>query len=402
MRRPVSGLRVLYSFPGQVGKPGIGTTAYHQIQGVIDQGVELILYCTSIARPVRGAKAVVETLAPARWRIPHRALGVERAYRYHDRRVARAIRRLRGDVDLVHCWPGAVLASARAARATGIGSVREVINTHTGWGFERVGRETAMLGMRAPPGHSHTFDARKLEREDAEFEAVDLLSAMSHFSKRTFVERGFAPERLAVHQNGFDRARFYPAAEPRDPGRPLTAIFVGRAEPRKGLHHALGAWIDSGAADRGRFIVCGDFVSGYRAALGPLLSHPSVELLGYVEDVGALLREADLLVLASVEEGSALVTYEAQACGCVLLVSDATGARCEHGRTSLVHPAGDGRALARHMALVDRDRALLARLRAETIATIPDLTWERGAEELVDVYLRCVTMHSTHVAAAVA
>lgn len=387
-------LRVLYSFPDAVGKPGIGTTAYHQIQGVIDQGIELTLYCTRVERSVPGAKRVVSTLALAGRRIPHRAIGRERAYRYHDRRVAAALTRLRGEIDVVHCWPGAVLATAGAARRLAIPSVREVINTHTGWGFERVARETAALGMELPEGHSHSFDARKLAREEAEFRAVDLLSAQSEFSKGTFVERGFEAERFAVHQNGFDRDRFHPDLGGRDPGRPLTAIFVGRAEPRKGLHHALRAWLDSGLAERGRFVICGDFVPGYRKALGNLLSHPSIEASGYVDDVGALMRAADLFVLPSVEEGSALVTYEAQASGCVPLVSDATGARCEHGRQGLVHPAGDTRVLTEHFALLDRDRELLARLRAATIEAIPSLTWERGAEELVAVYRQSLNQPS--------
>jgi glycosyltransferase involved in cell wall biosynthesis len=381
---------VLYSFPGAIGRPGIGTTAYHQVQGIVDQGVRVTLYCTSVDRPVAGAEEVVTTLSVAGRRVPHRALGVQRAYAYHDWRVARRLAARRDDIDLVHCWPGAVLRTARAARATGVRSLREVINTHTGWGFERVARETAALGMPLPRGHAHSYDARKLEREEAEFRAVDLLSAQSEFSKSTFVEKGFAPDRLAVHQNGYDAARFHPDPAPRDPDRPLTAIFVGRAEPRKGVHHALRAWIDSGAGERGRFVLCGDFVPGYREALGALLDHPSVEALGYVDDVAGLMRSADLFVLASVEEGSALVTYEAQASGCVPLVSDATGARVVHRRDGLVHRAGDSGMLAEHMALVDRDRELLARLRAGTLAAIPGLTWERGAEELIGVYERCL------------
>lgn len=381
---------VLYSFPGAIGRPGIGTTAYHQVQGIIDQGVRVTLYCTSVERPVSGAEEVVTTLSVAGRRVPHRALGVQRAYAYHDRRVARRLAARRGDIDLVHCWPGAVIHTAGAARAAGVRSVREVINTHTGWGFERVARETAALGMPLPRGHSHSYDAGKLEREEAEFRAVDLLSAQSEFSKSTFVEKGFAPDRLAVHQNGYDTARFHPDPAPRDPDRPLTAIFVGRAEPRKGVHHALRAWVDSGAGERGRLVLCGDFVPGYREALGELLDHPGVEALGYVDDVAGLMRSADLFVLASVEEGSALVTYEAQASGCVPLVSDATGARVVHGRDGLVHRAGDSGMLAEHMALVDRDRELLARLRDGTLAAIPGLTWERGAQELIRVYERCL------------
>ena len=47
-------------------------------------------------------------------------------------------------------------------------------------------------------------------------------------------------------------------------GEGLRAVFVGRCEPRKGLHYALEAWIESGAAERGTFTICGNFYPGYR------------------------------------------------------------------------------------------------------------------------------------------
>jgi glycosyltransferase involved in cell wall biosynthesis len=98
------------------------------------------------------------------------------------------------------------------------------------------------------------------------------------------------------------------------------------------------------------------------------------------------MRQSDVFVLPSVEEGSALVTYEAQACGCVLAVSDATGARCEHRRTGLVHPARDVDALAAHLRELEGDPALLARLRAATVARLDELTWDRSAEQQAGVY----------------
>ena len=49
--------------------------------------------------------------------------------------------------------------------------------------------------------------------------------------------------------------------------RPFTAVFLGRGEPRKGLHYALRAWLASSASEHGRFVVYGSFVPGYRESL---------------------------------------------------------------------------------------------------------------------------------------
>jgi D-inositol-3-phosphate glycosyltransferase len=229
-----------------------------------------------------------------------------------------------------------------------------------------------------------------LRREEAEYEAADLLLVPSPHSEQTFRVRGFAPDRLAPHAYGFDPEEFHP-----DPARlertgPLTYLFAARCEPRKGLHYLLRAWHDSGLAERGRLVICGTFVPGYREALAADLDHPSIELRGFVDDLGAVMRESDVFVLPSVEEGSALVTYAAQASGCAIIVSAAAGARCTHLEDGLVHEPGDVETLTRHLRLVDEDRALLSRLRRNGIETAAGLTWTAAGRNLLENYRRAV------------
>jgi glycosyltransferase involved in cell wall biosynthesis len=319
-------------------------------------------------------------------RVTHRALGVERSYRYHDRRAARAIGRLAGELDLVHCWPRAVLRSAAAARTIGVPVLREVPNTHTAHAFEVVEREHRALGLPVAAGQTHAFDSRTLALEEAEYGEADLLVVPSRLSERTFLERGFEPEQLALLGYGFDPERFSPGPAPRSGDGGLTVLFAARCEPRKGLHHALEAWHESGLAERGRFVVCGEFIPGYRELLEPLLSHPSVEWRGFVPDLEAAMRESDVFLLTSIEEGSALVTYAAQGCGCVPVVSEAAGARCTHLEDGLVHDAGDVGAISEHLRMLDRDRALLGRLREATLQTARTLTWRDATRRLIAIY----------------
>jgi glycosyltransferase involved in cell wall biosynthesis len=146
--------------------------------------------------------------------------------------------------------------------------------------------------------------------------------------------------------------------------------------------------------------VYGAFEPGYRDAVAPLLDAPGVRVAGFTADPAACLREADVLVLPSVEEGSALVTYEAQACGCALLVSDAAGALARHGQSALLHRAGDVDALTAHLRELDADRALLERLRAAAVARRDELSWASAADRLLEVYGGLVATRAP-VAAAV-
>jgi glycosyltransferase involved in cell wall biosynthesis len=381
-------VRVLYSFPDEIGRSGIGTTAFNQVRELARNGVDVLLYCTSLRGALPDNVRVVQTLSIAGRRVPHRVLGIDRSYRYHDRRAASALRRMGSSLDLVHCWPRATVHTARAARRLGIPCLREVPNTHTGHAFEVVAHEVQKLGLRSHRGHSHSYDEKTLALEEQEYELADALLVPSEYSLRTFLDRGVPAEKLVLHRYGYDTERFFasPNGARRDGDRRFTAIFVGRCEPRKGLHDALRAWVDSGAADHGRFLICGSFETGYREALEPLISHPSVAVEGFVPDPSALMREADVFLLPSLEEGSALVTYEARACGCVLVVSEAAGARCEDGVECLVHRPGDVTRLTEHLRSLSQDAVLLDRLRAASLAGSGQLSWAAAGEELARIY----------------
>lgn len=382
-------MRVLYSFPHPLGNPGIATTALHQIEGLIDEGVTVDVVCTSLRCELPGARRVIQTMAFGGRRVPHRVLGVYRAYAYHDWRAAYVLARLGDEVDLVHTWPAGCLRTLAAARNVGLPGFREVPSAHTEIAYEDAAREAEASGLALPADHHHRYNERHLSRELQEFTAADFLLVPSAYVERTFLERGHPPGQLLRHSYGYDPDSFGPrgGAEPA-PENGLTAVFVGRGEPNKGLHYALQAWLESGAADHGRLLLCGDILPEYRARIAPLLGHPSVEELGFVADVGSVMRTADLLVLPSVTEGSALVTYEAQAAGCALLVSDSAGALCTHLQEGLVHRAGDIATLTEHLQRLDRDRALLQELRSRALAHAPGLTWAAAGTRLHEAYAK--------------
>jgi len=377
-------MRVLYSFPTRLGTTGIGTTAWHQVAGLAEQGLDVTVVCGSLERPLPASVRVIETLRPGGVKVPYRALGFDRAVRLHDRRAAGVLRRC-GPFDVVHAWPLGAERTLAAARQLDVRSLLERPNAHTAFAFEAVETARRSLGLGDDPSSPHARRPGRLAREEREYAAADRLLCPSDFVARTFVDAGVPEERLMRHRYGFDPERFS-AAGRREGERPFTIGFVGRGEPRKGLHIALGAWHDSGAAEHGRFVIAGAIDPDYREVLAPLLEHPSIEHHGHVADPAALMRECDALVLPSLEEGSALVTYEARACGCVLAVSDRAGAACTDGVDALVHPAGDQAALADHLRALRSDPELLHRLRAAGAERAGELTWSRAGAVLAGAY----------------
>lgn len=384
-------VRVLYSFPHKLGAGRICTTAWHQVEGLAHAGADVAVFTGCISRVLPWQVKVHTTLAWNRLRIPYRLLGTLRACALHDWLVARKLEALAGQFDVIHVWPLAAWRTIKVAKKLGIPTLLERPNAHTRFAYEVVREECRRLGITMPPGHEHAFNDAVLDRESREYDLADKLLCPSDFVARTFRERGYPEERLVRHQYGFDNEVYYPSQVPCRSNGGLTFLFAGGCAPRKGLHYALDAWLRSSASSEGVFQIVGAFIPGYAEVLSRQLAHPRVKVLGHRNDMADLMRSSDVLVLPSIEEGSALVTYEARGSGCVLLVSDAAGAVCNPGKDALVHPAHDVATLAGHMSLLHENRPLFHRLRAGSLRGASGLTWKAAGAKLLEVYRRTVS-----------
>ncbi len=166
---------------------------------------------------------------------------------------------------------------------------------------------------------------------------------------------------------GYERARIQPlsngvpvpeTAWQRRPGWRTAprAVFVGRLAPEKGLATLIDAWPAVRIALPGaRLTLIGEgpdrpALEAQARALGLTLGpDQAVEIPGAVADATAVLRDADLFVLPSQEEGMSIALLEAMALGIPLVASSIPGNRrlvsdFKHGRLA---PPEHPRALAR-------------------------------------------------------
>jgi glycosyltransferase involved in cell wall biosynthesis len=392
MARENKTVRVLYSFPLKLGADRICTTAWHQVDGLAAAGVDVTVFPASICRPLPAQVKIRPTLARGNFRIPNRLLGRMGYARLHDWIVSRRIEKMVGQIDIIHTWPIGALQTLKTARRLGIPTVLERCNAHTRFAYEVVQKECERIGVPLPPGHEHEYNAAILAKEEAEYLLADGLLCPSDFVVKTFRDRGFAPEKLVRHIYGFDEKRFFQDPTPHDPKRGLTMISVGVCAVRKGLHFALEAWLKSPASHDGAFLIAGGFIPAYEKKLAPMLSHPSVKVLGHRTDVPELMRRSDILVLPSIEEGFGLVVAEAMGSGCVPLISNACTDICIHMKNGLIHPVGDVETLAQHITLLYQDRVLLQELRSASIRAIPEITWTAAGMKLLEAYRQVITV----------
>jgi glycosyltransferase involved in cell wall biosynthesis len=158
------------------------------------------------------------------------------------------------------------------------------------------------------------------------------------------------------------------------PGR-RRFLVVGRVSPEKGIPTALAAFAAvAGDLPDWDLVVAGD--GPQRAELER--DHGAsdrVRWLGYVagrDDLGALYRSCDVLVLPSRAEPWGVVVLEAAAAGLALIVSDVVGAAVE-----LVHPGVNG-------AIVPPDDVDALRAALVDVAADADRLGTRSPEVLAE------------------
>ena len=207
-----------------------------------------------------------------------------------------------------------------------------------------------------------------------------------------FVAHGFRPARLRVVPLGVE------LRDPADPDAVAAAqlrhrldgpyvLFVGTAEPRKGLDVLIDA---VRRLDRPGLTLALAGPDGWGDALGPRLDAlgDRVRRLGFVPaaDLPLLQAGAAVCCLPSWAEGFGLPVLEAMAAGSPVVTTAGTSMQEVAGDAALCVPAGDAEALAAALADVLDDAALAGRLRERGRQRAAEYPWSRTAASVVDAY----------------
>lgn len=180
------------------------------------------------------------------------------------------------------------------------------------------------------------------------------------------------PERIRlIPGSGVDCARFAPDPT-RRPGERLQAVLPARLLWDKGL----AEYVEAARLLRDRAVPVDLLLAGEpdpgnpaavpESAVREWVSEGLVQWLGHVDDMPALFRSVDIVVLPSYREGLPKGLIEAGASGCALVTTDVPGCRevVAHERDGLLVPARNAVALADAIERLAADPALRARLAA--------------------------------------
>jgi glycosyltransferase involved in cell wall biosynthesis len=230
------------------------------------------------------------------------------------------------------------------------------------------------------------FDPFIIDRELREYEIADRIIVPSEMARRSFIRQGINASRIVKVPYGVDISQFStPTEEPRR-GAIVSVATIGL---RKGHHYLLKAFRMVQERNATLTLV-GPMSAGCDRYLD--LDQPTVRMTGPVSRSRVIqeLQQAAIFVLASIEEGLALVIAQAMACGLPVIATEATGASelITDGVEGLIVPSpvsAESLAQAIDCLLSDdvRSRAMGAAARRKVEAFGG---WERYGRQLVTAF----------------
>ena len=312
------------------------------------------------------------------------SLGLLRSWEWHDRvSFDRHVARHLPSCDIFCGLSGSALHAGRTAKARGAKYVCDRGSSHIRF-QDRILREEYERNGIPFAG----IDPRVISREEAEYEAADVITVPSTFALNTFVKSGVPREKLRLAPYGVDLGTFYPCAQRSE--TKFQILFVGSVSVRKGLRYLLEAFQQLEYESK-HLVLAGLISPEMEGTIEPLRQSKQVSVMGHVphQRLKEIMSASHVMVLPSIEDGFGLVLAQAMACGCPVIASQNTGAQdlFADGREGFIVPVANARALADRLQTLADNPDLRLRMSEAAVQRVKSIGgWDQYGERIYRIF----------------
>ncbi|MEB3192032.1 MAG: glycosyltransferase family 4 protein [Snowella sp.] len=255
-----------------------------------------------------------------------------------------------GDANIIYGFNSACLEVFQFAKNNGIRCILDQTLAVKSLEIQLLEEEEQRWpGWSKSPFTTNSAMIAKLNRERQEQELADHIVCGSEFVKQSLIETGIAANKISVVSLGKSNTKnsslgLSNTELKRESNNPLKILFAGSVCLRKGVPYLLETL--ALLEDKIPFVckLAGDITLNEEK----LQKYGNVcEFLGRVprSEMDRLYRWADVFVLPSVCEGSAMVTYEAMIYGLPIITTYNTGSIVRDGIDGFIVPIRDPQAI---------------------------------------------------------
>jgi alpha-maltose-1-phosphate synthase len=295
-----------------------------------------------------------------------------------DARVATRV----PECDVFHAISYCGLRSGRVVQSRGGRWVCDGVSSHAVYQDRLLADEHERVGIPFTRQES-----RFLDYAAASYQEADLITVPSTFVRRSFEAEGIAPHKLALVPYGVELGEFGPVGEPRPDG--FRVLMVGQLSVRKGVRDLADAF--RLAAIPGSQL---DLVGPPQPETPLLLAGregPATRVVGAVprRELPAIYSGADVMVVASVEEGLSTVIGQAMACGCPVIATENSGAEdfFTDGVEGFIVPIRAPERIAERLTWLYEHPAERRAMREASLRRVQQLGgWNRYGDTMLDAF----------------
>jgi glycosyltransferase involved in cell wall biosynthesis len=287
---------------------------------------------------------------------------------------------------VVYCYEDSALATFRTAENRGVYRIYELPIGHYEEARAVAIAETEREASLRPFWLCLHEKSEKLERKRAEIASANHIICASQYCKKTVLKHVRGPCEVSVVPYGCDVRWESKLWSSDDLHGPLRLVFVGRLDPRKGLHYLFEA-LEKFPPSSFELTLAGKWVAGFREWLIRRRRVAFVEI-GHIGrgDLVDVIRHSHLLVFPSLFEGFGLVLLEAMACGIPVLTTERTGApdSVEDGKEGFLVRAACCEDIVKVLSLVLDNRRVLADMGMAARKRAVSRSWSEYRRHLAD------------------
>jgi glycosyltransferase involved in cell wall biosynthesis len=373
-------LKVIYSIDARLGASGVGYTGYNAAMGLYQADVLARLFVGS------NAQTIIPSALIRQWGIVNRGLKYLGAkdssglIYYFDSMLFDAwVAAQLPKGDIFHSWHGHSLWSLRKAKQKTMVTVIERASSHPATAAQLLREEYQRWNV---PLRLPMWNHQRLLQEITE---ADYITIPSDFVRQSMIAGGVPERKLIEIPFGADLDQFSPS--PATMAHPFRVIFAGQVSIRKGVPYLMEAWRQLQWSDAELWIV-GGITPDFAALYHRWADLAGVKFWGHSAELPRLFQQGDAFVFPSIEEGSALVTYEAMACGLPVITTFNAGSVIRDGEDGLLVPIRDVGALCESLQHLRDEAAFRQQMGQAARERVAQFTWQAYRSQLVGTYYR--------------
>ena len=303
---------------------------------------------------------------------------------YFDWRVSRSVKRL---------IPTAVVAYDSSARTTfkvakefGVVCILDQVIGDVRSGNLLLEQE-AMLHPEFAPSSINYQKEWAMQRCEDETNLADLILVPSDYVKETLIENGVAESKIIIVPYGADLPKVT-STTPKKYNSKIRFIFVGHICQRKGIKYLLEAFSRFSNANV-ELVLVGEIIGGYEGLKKYRHLFTHIRSVSHAE-LAELYYSADVFVIPSMHEGSALVVFEALAAGLPVITTLNTGSIVRDNEEGFIVPICDVDTLFEKMELLSKDSQQRKKMSLKAKERAKLFTWKAyrlRVAQAIKVYL---------------